>query len=67
MKKKDLLAMPALEATDEMIRLAKNDRGRLRKTYSWDKRRIKVFRSIYSRAVVEGTVLKAVFFCRPCH
>jgi len=64
MKKKDLLAMPALEATDAMIRLAKNDRGRLRKTYSWDKRRIKVFRSIYSRAVVEGTVLKAVFFCR---
>ena len=35
MKKKQLMAMPALEATDEMIRLAKADKGKKRKLYSW--------------------------------
>lgn len=64
MKKKDLLSMPALEATDEIVRLANSDRGRLRKTFSWDKRKYKAFRILYSRAAVEGQVLKVAFFCR---
>lgn len=64
MRKKDLLSMPKLEATDEMIRLAKSDRGRLRQSYVWDRRKYKVFRILYSRAEVSGPVLKVAFFCR---
>lgn len=64
MRKKDLLSMPELSATDEIIRLANSDRGRLRKTFSWDKRKYKAFRVLYSRVIAEGTVLKVAFFCR---
>lgn len=64
MRKKDLLSMPALEATDEIVRLANSDRGRLRQTFSWDKRKYKAFRILYSRVAVEGQVLKVAFFCR---
>lgn len=64
MRKRDLLSMPGLSATDEIIRLANSDRGRLRKTFSWDKRKYKAFRVLYSRVIAEGAVLKVAFFCR---
>lgn len=64
MKKKDLLSMPELSATDEIIHLANSDRGRLRQTFSWDKRKYKAFRVLYSRVIAEGAVLKVAFFCR---
>lgn len=64
MRKKDLLDMPVLGATDEIVRLAKSDRGRLRKIYTWDKRKCKAFRILYSRAEVRGPILKVAFFCR---
>lgn len=64
MKKRDLLELPVLGATDEIVRLAKSDRGRLRQIGVWDKRKKKAFRVIYSRAVKWGTVLKVALFCR---
>lgn len=64
MRKKDLLSMPELSATDEIIRLAKSDRGRLRKSYVWDKRKYKAFRVLYSRVAVREQLLKVAFFCR---
>ncbi|MBP3901644.1 MAG: hypothetical protein J6D53_09395, partial [Blautia sp.] len=64
MRKKDLLSMLELSATDEIIRLAKSDRGRLRKSYVWDKRKYKAFRVLYSRVAVREQLLKVAFFCR---
>lgn len=64
MKKRDLLELPVLGATDEIVRLAKSDRGRLRQIGAWDKRKKKAFRVIYSRAVKWGTFLKVALFCR---
>lgn len=64
MRKKDLLSMPELSATDEIIRLAKSDRGRLRKSYVWEKSKYKAFRIIYSRVAVREQLLKVAFFCR---
>ena len=64
MRKRDLLELPVLGATDEIVRLAKSDRGRLRQIGVWDKRKKKAFRIIYSRAVKWGTVLKVALFCR---
>ena len=63
MKKKDLLAMPELLATDEMIRLARRDRGRKKKLYSWGSER-KVYRELYIRVFIRDGILKAALFCR---
>lgn len=65
MKKKQLMAMPALEATDEMIRLAKADKGKKRKLYSWSDTKYKVYdRDIYARACEENEILKVAIFRR---
>lgn len=65
MRKKDLLAMTALQATEEMISLARRDRGRQRPGRPWEPRgKKKMFRVLYSRAVVENGILKTAFFCR---
>lgn len=65
MRKKKLLAMPALEATDEMIRLAKSDRGKKKKLFSWTARKYLVYdRDLYVRAVIEEGILKAAVFSR---
>ncbi|MBQ8306973.1 MAG: PcfJ domain-containing protein [Blautia sp.] len=63
MKKRDLLAMPELLATDEMIAAARRDRGRKRKIYSWASER-KVFRELFVRVRIEDGILKVAFFCR---
>jgi DNA-directed RNA polymerase subunit RPC12/RpoP len=64
MRKRDLLELPVLGATDQIVRLAKSDRGRLRQIGVWNKRKKKAFRVIYSRAGKWGTVLKVALFCR---
>lgn len=65
MKKKQLMAMQKLEATDEMIRLAKADKGKKRKLYSWTDTKYTVYdRDIYARACEENEILKVAIFRR---
>ena len=57
MKKKQLMAMPALHASDEMLRLAKADKGRKKRLYSWTDTKYTVFeRDLYTRAVEENGI-----------
>ena len=65
MKKKQLMAMPALHASDEMLRLAKADKGRKKRLYSWTDTKYTVFeRDLYTRAVEENGILKVAIFQR---
>lgn len=65
MKKKQLMAMQKLEATDEMLRLAKADKGKKRKLYSWTDTKYTVYdRDIYARATEENGILKVALFQR---
>ena len=65
MKKKKLLAMPALEATEEMLRIASADRGRMEQIYSWCTNKVKVFRhDLYFRSAEQDGILKVAVFLR---
>lgn len=64
MKKRELLSLPELTATDEIVSLARNDRGRKKQIHYWRSGKVKVFRILYSRAAVADGILKVAFFCR---
>lgn len=65
MKKKKLLSMPALEATEEMLRIAAADRGKMEQIYSWSANKVKVFRhDLYFRSAEQDGILKVAVFLR---
>lgn len=66
MKKRELMELPALPVTEEMIRLAKSDRGRTAQIFSWcgQHGKVKRFREIYIRTLVAGDILKTTVFTR---
>ena len=65
MKKKTLLAMPELLATDRMVYMAQEDKGRMKKIYSWSDKKFRVYRhNTYIRVCVQDGILKVAFFLR---